>query len=393
MLRKLVVALLLASLLITHASATEYLADLSAKQIQTTDGVTKSWVTSTRTLHLGEEWAFGSINIKYSTIESTNDRIWFVLTGTSVTTSNQLLLEGGTACLRGTCSENMSIVSSDAVSMTLTDIRPSTTSFNSTTDENPISGYVYVSPKEISLIKDDIASVDVQKTRQDTGVSYAKTTSEVTVYFIRKSNVPISISVKAESRTPKNEEWTTDRVKYTIDSSGTYTFTIKYTKNNAWGAETDITETYGLKLLNLGDGTSTTGGVSKYKTTVYLPDTLTVDMGTAGTFTEQGGVSITKLSGSEYRLSFGSAGTYNLKYTTSGGTAIDNAVEASVRATQPVPEQTEEPAEEELTGNQQQDGGEGESNWIYYGIAFFALLGIVGYSLTRKKSGGTYKID
>lgn len=394
MLRKLIITLLLTSLLITQAAATEYLADLTAKQIQTDGASNKSWVTSTKTLNIGEEWIFGSVNIKYNTIESSNDRIWFKITGSGISTNDQLLIEGATACLRGTCSDNMSIVSSDAVRLTLSDIRPSSTSVNRTTDENPISGYVYVSPKEISLIKDDVASVDVQKVRTDTGVSYTKTTSEVTVYFIRKPNVPISISVKAESRAPKNEEWTSDRVKFTIDSSGIYTFTIKYTKNNPWGAETDIIETYGLKLINLGDGASTTSGVTKYRSTVYLPDTVTVDMGTAGSFTEQDGVSPTKLSSSEYRLSFNSAGTYTLKYTTSGGTAVDDAVVATVRASQPTEKPVNEETEE-LTGNQKQDGtGGGESYWKWVlGIAFVALVCILVYSRSRKKSGTMYVKD
>ena len=391
MLRKLIIALSIVALLITQAVATEYLADLSAKQIQIDGSGTKSWVTSTRTLHVGEEWAFGSVNIKYSTIESTNDRIWFVITGTSITTSNLLLTEGGVACLRGTCSENMTIVSDNAVSMTLSDIRPTSTSFNGTTSDDPVYAYVYIN-KEIPLIKDDVANVDVQKTRQETGVSYSKTTSEVYVYFTRKQSVPISISVKAESRTPKNEEWTSDRVKFTIDSSGTYTFTVKYKKTNVWGAETDITEIYGLKLINLGDGSSTSSGVSKYKSTVYLPDTLVVDMGTAGSFTPQSGVSTTLLSGSEYRIVFDSEGVYRLKYTTSGGTAVDDAVVATIRAQQPTAKPTEtKEATEEFIGNQQQGGEEG-SNWWIYGIALVILLIIIGYALTRKKMSGTYNI-
>lgn len=392
MLRKPLITLLLVSILITQVAATEYLADMSAKQIQIDALGTKSWITSTKTLHVGEEWAFGSVNIKYSTIESTNDRIWFVITGTSITTSNLLLAEGGAACLRGTCSENMTIVSDNAVSMTLSDIRPTSTSFNGTTSDDPVYAYVYVN-KEIPLIKDDVANVDVQKTRQETGVSYSKTTAEVTVYFSRRQSVPISISVKAESRAPKNEEWTSERVKYTIDSSGTYTFTVKYKKTNVWGAETDITEVYGLKLINLGDTTGTSSGVSKYKSTVYLPDSLTVDMGTAGSFAQQSGVSITPISTLEHRLVFDSEGVYRLKYTTSGGTSIDDAVVATVRAQQPTvkPPVDEEQVAEELTGNQQQDNGGGSNLWIY-AILLVVLAGIIGYALTRKKKSGTYNI-
>lgn len=387
MLRKLIIALLLPSLLIIPVSATEYLTDIKVQQIQS-----GSWTSaSEKTMNIGESWDYGSITIKYKILDSSNDKIWFYVTGSSISTPDWLFKEGETWCIRGNdCSENASNASSNAIKMTLKDIRPSSTSTNITA-ENPISGYVYVSPKEISLIKDDVASVDVQKVRTDTGVSYTKTTSEVMVYFIRKPNVPISISVKAESRTPKNEEWTSDRVKYTIDSSGTYMFTIKYTKNNAWGAETDITETYGLKLLNLGDGASTTSGVTKYRSTVYLPDTLIVEMGTAGSFTEQDAVSPTKLSSSEYKLSFNSAGTYKLKYITTGGTVVDDAVIATVRASQPTPEHTEEePAtEEELTGNQQQDG-EGGSNWLLWGGVSAVAIILLGYMLTRKKA--TYDV-
>lgn len=389
MLRRFIVALLLISFLIAQAVATEYLADVKVQQIQGSD--TKTWASpSERTLEIGESWDYGSITIKYNTIESTKDRIWFLITGSSITTHDWVFKEGETWCIRGTdCSDNASNASYNAIRMTLKDIRPSSTSFNGTTSENPVYAYVYIN-KEISLIKDDVATVDVQKTRQETGVSYSKTTSEVYVYFIRKQSVPISIIVKAESREPKNEEWTSDRVKYTIDTSGTYTFTVKYKKSNTWGAETDITETYGLKLINLGDLTNTGLGVSKYKSTIYLPDTLTVDMGTAGSFTKQDGVSITSLSSSEYRLAFDSAGTYSLKYTTSGGTATDDAVVATVR-TSAAQENTQ--SKETTTANQQQtsDGDDG-GNLLYYLLLIIAVIALGYMFLSRRKGAQKYTL-
>lgn len=395
MLRKLIVTLLLASLLITHATATEYYTKSQLELVQIDGSGNRTWSTPVQLdLNLAESKTLYGVTVNYYDIGNSNTAVFFRITGGDIIEAQ--FSKNEQRCLKGSCaSTNSTPNNAGDVRMKLLDILPRTTSsLNGTTAENPISGYVYVNPKEISLIKDDIASVDVQKVRTDTGVSYTKTTSEVTVYFIRKPNIPISISVKAESRAPKNEEWTSDRVKFTIDSSGTYTFTIKYTKNNAWGAETDITETYGLKLINLGDGASATGGVSKYKSTIYLPDSLTVNMGTAGSFTQREGVSITSQSTTEYRLSFDSEGVYTLKYTTSGGTAVDDAVVATVRkAVQATPQATEkELTEEELTANQQQDGKDGGGLSSYYGIIFAVLIGIcvVWYSLTRKKSGGTY---
>lgn len=390
MLRKIIITLLLASLLITHAAATEYVADLTLKQIQGSDS--KSWVTlSTRTLNPGGTWdvgSDGSLIIKYTEKAPNANQITFSFSGTSISTPFSWAFDKGhTECIRGTCNDNATNSSSNAVRLTLTDIRESTTSFN-TNNSNIVNGYVLVSGKSspIALIKDDAPIVDVMKIRQETGVTYTKTTSEVIVRF--EYGRPIGITVKAESREPKQTEWGSNYIKYTIDSSGTYTFTVKYKTTNPSGFEEETTETYGLKLINLGDAIGTNGGVTKYQSTVYLPDTLTVNMGVAGNFTQQGGVGITALSSSEYRLAFDTAGTYSLKYTTTGGTAVDSAVVVVVRPPAPALQAQVTPAVvTPIKGNQQQGGeGEGWDIWtVGLGIVFVVMVGLVIYGLRRNK--------
>jgi hypothetical protein len=350
-------------------------------------------------MNASQTYAIGDISIRPTSIEPSRNTAYFIVTGTRINTP-WIVLDNRTGgrCVKGICSSTPTVNSSGDIYISLTSVSQinrgeTTTSTNtSASGDSPVSAYVYVN-KEIPLIKNDVATVDVQKTRTETGVTYSNTTSEVNVYFNRNQELPISIDIKAESRPPKNEEWTSKRVKYTIDSSGTYTFTVRYKKLNSWGAESDVTETYGLKLINLGDpsaGTQTVAAKGVYN--VYIPDSITITMTQPGTFASQSGVTVTPLSGTEYRFSFNAPGTYRMKYTTAGGQVIDNAAEFNVKTTPggSGEQQSQESASKTATGNQQQ--GEDDNLFFYLLMGILAAGALVIIITKRKKSHGDYRI-
>lgn len=377
--------------MIGTASAAEYTADLTAKRIQQSDG-NNSWVTSTKSLNLGETWAFGDINIKYNTIESTNDRIWFSVTGSGIRDNTPLLTEGASVCLRGTCSENMTIVSSDAVQLTLTDIRPTSTwSGTNTSGDNPIYAYVYAD-KELPITKDQIRTYDAKQYNQQSGWTTDSAPKEVYIYFQRRESIPASITVTTEPATiasPK-DEWISDKVKYIVTQNGKYTFKVKYDKMNYWGAKTETTDTYTVTIQGLAGAGASTQSAKCKPCIVYLPDTLTLEITPKPTFQSTSGVTIAEKGDNKYEFSFVSPSAYTVKYTTSNG---DDYLEFSARAQPSIQETVQETLKANQAQNNRQDGSEDTWwSWWYLPIGL-VLVGIIGWKLSGRRKGFDIRKD
>lgn len=293
--------------------------------------------------------------------------------------------------------------SDGTVKFTLLSVAPradsTTTVNNGTTSSDTSPVYVYIqADKELPLTRNPGNTPNsfdpsvYYKSQQNGWSSGSSTNNEVDLYFKRNTNTPIDVSIAGctgeNCEKDPRYEWSNSQLKYTIMKVGTYTFNVKYTVTNPWGANADKTDVYKLAIKGLSSQGTGTGvaAVSSYK--LYLSDSMDITMTSPGTFTPQAGVGITPVTGTpnKYTFKFENAGTYNIKYTTEDGDSSTVTFEVK---SDPAPASTAaaEPTVD-TSANQKQGNGEG-GDTFYYVLVGFVIILVIGIILIKRRKNGS----
>ncbi len=390
---KLILILICIAILTTPVLATDYLAKFTVEKVENINGI-KTWA-STQTFSLNKSESkdyLGMVTVQYFDIDTTSSPLRVSIKTTGGVTTGFAIATGETKNIRGNYYDNASLANIDDIRIKMLELNPySVTTINSTSD-NPIYAYFYTD-REWALRKDDSVTFDAkaQKASSDSGVSYSGNTAlkEIYVYFKRLQTVPISITVS--SKNEPSRTWDNEKIKFTIDRSDTYIFTVKYDITNPWGAATETINKYTLIVKGLESTTSSTQIYSTAPYDVYIGDTKTVPMTESGTFSSVNGATITPLSNNTYNFVFSTPGTYNLVYTTgSGQTTISfNAIQKPSTATTAQPQPT---ATVSASQKQQTKGGILGIDNTYLGLGLLLLiLGIVYIKKNKGSGGGHYE--
>lgn len=387
---KLFLSLLCIALLITPALAADYMGKFMVDQVKNVSGV-HAWDSPLIfTLNKSQSFDYlGMATITYFDIDTALSpfRVSIITTGTG--TSNFVIAPGETKNIRGSYFDNASLASIGDIRIKMTELTQLSIGTINSTSDNPVYAYFYTD-REWALRKNDIVSFDalVQKTSSDSGVSYSGSVAlkEIYVYFKRLQNIPVSITVTAEKEPSKT--WDSEKVKFTIDKSGKYLFTIKYDVSNPWGAATEIMDTYTLVVKGLGETITASQIHSTAPYEVFVGDTKTFPMTEPGSFTALAGTTISPISNNTYNIIFTGVGSYTLVYTTSNGVQTFINVNAIQK-----PSTTVTPTTTVKVNQAQGTGGGilGIDN-MYLGLGLVALLlGIIYIRKNKGKISGHYE--
>ena len=401
-LNKLVLIIVILALITGQASATEYSAKIKVEKYQS-----GAWVSDTNTLNKTDApWNLFDISIKYTDINDDFNKIYFTITGTDVRDTSPLVEQDKTVCLRyeyASCFPIGNATPNDkAIKLTLLSINPysQSTPVNASGD-NPLYVYLFAD-KEVSIPKStnggaDIRTFDAKLSSTNTGWTGSVSPSEVYVYFQKRNDKPISISMKTDVPSkPKEEQskgggtWGYGYGKFTLTANGNYVFTVKYDNYNIWGAKSEETEVYGFNLIGMA-GNKGTSAAPRGVFDVNLPDAKILELGENVKFTETPtGVTTSPMGGKEYRFSFATTGRFRVKYTVNG---VEDYAEFNVRQQVAPPTPTATPLTQVLTGNQNQpeDGG---TDWFLVGIIAMALVGVIitGFWWKGRSSGPKIRV-
>lgn len=387
---KLFLSLLCVALLITPALAADYMGKFIIEKVENINGV-HAWASSqTFTLNKSQSKDYlGMATVTYLDVDTTSTPFHVSITSTGTGTSSFVIAPGETKNIKGNYYDNATLANIDDIRIKMTELNQVSVGTINSTSDNPIYAYFYTD-REWALKKDDTVTFDAkaQKTTSDSGVTYSGTTSlkEIYAYFKRLQNIPVSITVSSENEPSRS--WDNEKVKFTIDKSGTYIFTIKYDITNPWGAATETVEKYTLAVKGL-ETASSTQIYSTAQYDVFVGDTKTFPMTESGSFTPITGATITPISNSTYSVLFTVPGTYTLVYTTINGvqTPINvNAIQKPSIVVTPVVT---------IKANQAQGTGTGGVLGIdnmYIGLGLVGLLlGIIYIRKNKSKSTGHYE--
>lgn len=388
---KLLLSVLCITLLVTPALAADYVGKFTVEKVENINGV-HTWASSqTFTLNKSQSKDYlGMVTITYLDIDTTSSPFHVSITSTGTGTSSFVIAPGEMKNIKGNYFDNATLANIDDIRIKMTELNQISVGTINSTSDNPIYAYFYTD-REWSLRKNDIVSFDAlaQKVPSDSGVSYSGTTSfkEIHTYFKRLQNIPVSITVTSENEPSKI--WENEKVKFTIDKSGTYIFTVKYDVSNPWGAATEVVDKYTLVVKGLSGTTTTSQIYSTAQYDVFTGDTKTFPMTESGSFTTLTGATITPISNNTYNILFTTPGTYTLVYTTTSGvqTPINvNVIQKSTTIVTPAAT---------IKANQAQGTGTGGIlgiDNIYLGLGLVGLLlGIIYIRKNKGKTTGHYE--
>lgn len=390
---KLFLLIICVALLITPALAADYMGKFTVEKVESINGV-HAWASSqTFTLNKSQSKDYlGMATVTYLDVDTTSSPFHVSITSTGTGTSSFVIAPGETKNIKGNYYDNATLANIDDIRIKMTELNQISTGTINSTSDNPVYAYFYTD-REWALKKDDTVTFDAkaQKTTSDSGVTYSGTTSlkEIYAYFKRLQNVPVSITVSSENEPSRS--WDNEKVKFTIDKSGTYIFTIKYDVINPWGAATETVEKYTLAVKGLETTSTTSQILTTAQYDVFTGDTKTFPMTSPGSFSAISGATITPVSNSTYSVLFTAPGTYTLIYTTTNGaqTPINvNVIQKPSTLVTPIVT---------VKANQAQGTGAGTNGTlgidnIYIGLGLAGiLLGIIYIRKNKGKGTGHYE--
>ncbi len=319
-------------LMIQTVSATDYYIKVEVQQIESISNDSITWSPSQK-ISLNKSDSkdiIGGMSINYNDLMQPDMVVSLKLTGG--TTPDVLMTKTTSKCIKGNSQGTCTSVGH--VKLTLSDIIALSTSGTSTTpvnSSNPFHAYYYMD-KEISLKLDGTKTFDVALYLSQNDLSQDDAPEEVEVYF--ESAVPFGITVDGGSFEPK-WSWSGNTVKYIIEESSTYTFTVKYEAVNPSGYKEQKTDIYkfitkGLKAAN----SNTVSSIAPYEVSVGANKE--IRMSQPGKFTGQEGVTISANGAESFIFKFATEGQYHIKFTSDNNaeTFVDFVVKSSSGASQ-----------------------------------------------------------
>ncbi len=368
-----ILPILMLLLLINSASATDYYLKIDIQQIDSISNDSITWSPAQKiTLNKTESREIiGGMSVNFNDIQESDMTVSLKLTGGTIT--DALMKKTTDKCIKGTSQGICNQVGH--IKLTLTDIvTKSTTATGTTTvnSSNPFNAYYYID-KRVALKEGGTRTFDVATYLSQNDLTQEDAPEEVEVYF--ESAIPFGITVTGGTFEPK-WSWTGNTVKYTIEESSTYIFTLKYKQSNPSGYQEDKTDTYKFITKGLASGSSTSNAVSAIASyDVIVGDTKEIKMSQPGKFTGQDGVTISSQGADSFVFKFSTSGQYHLKFTSESGTEtfVDFNVKQSSGASAQV---TETPATTEQTANQISNITGGNNYLILIPLAL-VVLGII----------------
>lgn len=398
--KPIILIFLLISLAIPASAEDIYQARLVVSGIQ---GTENNWVSEMWDLNESVTKPFMDTSITFVRIGINNQSGWFTVTGSGISNPAVSIIEGADAeCIRGKCAEGNNVTGNEkSVQLMVIDYKlihvagtESTTSGTTTanTTDNPIYAYVYYD-RELPMAEGKVNNFNGEDYVKQTGWTTEGGVSEVDVYFKRRDvSIPMAISVKAESTEPK-VVWSDRTAKYTIDSNGKYTFTIKYETKNIWGWKEEFTEVYTLVTTGMSSttsGSSSSAIVAEAPYEAVVGEEFVLTMSKAGKFDTQQDVEVIDAGNRKYAFTFGKSGIYELNFKgTDGGSAV---VKFSVKSTtaSAAAEAANNAATTTANLAQPQDGDGGSLIW--YLILLIAVVGLGYMLISRKKKSTSYHL-
>lgn len=371
---KLIILTLLLSVFVSSASATDYYLKIDIQQIDSISNDSIAWSPAQKiTLNKTESREIiGGMSVNFNDLQESDMTVSLKLTGSTI--SDALMKKTTDKCIKGTSQGLCNQVGH--IKLTLTDIVTKTTSTTGTTtvnSSNPFNVYYYMD-KKVALKEGGTRTFDVATYLSQNDLTQDDAPEEVPVYF--ESAIPFGITVTGGTFEPK-WSWTGNTVKYIIEESATYVFTVKYKQSNPSGYQEDKTDTYKFITKGLASGSTASNTVSVIASyDVLLGDNKEIKMSQSGKFTGQEGVTISSQGADSFVFKFTTVGQYHLKFTADSGseTYVDFNVKSSSSSSSP--QTTTTPAEDTTVANQVTDLTGGNNYLILIPIALI-ILGIV----------------
>lgn len=370
-----ILAALLTILIHPVSAATEYYVKIDLQQIDSITNESVVWSPAQKiTLNKTDSREIiGGMSINFNDIQESDMTVAFRITGGTI--SDALMKKTTEKCIKGTSQGLCNAVGH--VKLILVDIIPKTTTDSGTTldSTNPFNAYYYMD-KKVLLKLDGTRTFDVATYLSQNDLTQEDAPEEVEVYF--ESNIPFGITVTGGTFEPK-WSWSGNTVKYTIEESSTYTFTVKYEALNPSGYKEQHTDTYKFitKGLSSDSSVNIVSTIASYD--VLIGDNKEIRMSQPGKFTGQDGVIISSQGADSFIFKFTSVGTYHIKFTSDTG--AETYVDFNVKPQGSNPQATTTPVTEEQTANQIQEMTGGNTYLILIPIAAIAI----GIILMKKR--------